>query len=104
MLKFNFNQTESSERTQSRKGANYDQLVHVSVLIDLGLDALGVITPVASSVSLIKTIVQAFRKKKLTLSDAGTIVLNVLGFVPNISILTSMISLIMDAYKLYKIL
>ena len=64
----------------------------MDLVIDLGLDALGVVTPVASIASLIKTVIKIHRKKNFTSEDAGAILLNVLGIVPGISTGVSIIS------------
>jgi hypothetical protein len=54
----------------------------VDLLKNLGLDILGVFTPVASIMSLIKTTVQIIRKKKCTRNDVVTILIGILGLVP----------------------
>ena len=54
----------------------------MDLLKNLGLDILGVFTPVASIMSLIKTAVQIIRKKKCTRNDVVTILIGILGLVP----------------------
>jgi len=68
----------------------------VDLVTDLALDALGIALPipVASIASLIKTGVKIHRKKDFTSEDAGVVLLNVLGFIPGVSTMVSIISAI----------
>lgn len=68
----------------------------MDLVTDLALDALGIVLPipVASIASLIKTGVNVLRKKDFTSEDAGVVLLNVLGFIPGVSTMVSVISAI----------
>lgn len=67
----------------------------MDLVTDLALDALGMIpVPVASIASLIKTGVKIYRKKDFTSEDAGALLMNLLGFIPGVSTVVSVISAI----------
>lgn len=68
----------------------------MDLVTDLALDALGIVLPipVASIASLIKTGVNVLRKKDFTSEDVGVVLLNVLGFIPGVSTMVSIISAI----------
>lgn len=68
----------------------------MDLVTDLALDALGIVLPipVASIASLIKTGVKIHRKKDFTSEDAGALLMNLLGFIPGVSTMVSVISAI----------
>ena len=68
----------------------------MDLVTDLALDALGIALPipVASIASLIKTGVKIHRKKDFTSEDAGALLMNLLGFIPGVSTVVSVISAI----------
>ena len=102
MTRKKINQIESSEKAQSSKKADTSQ--QVDLVTDLALDALGIVLPipVASIASLIKTGVKIHRKEDFTSEDAGVVLLNVLGFIPGVSTMVSIISAIGHLSQLRK--